>query len=158
VIVVVVIAVVLLAGGGGSAKNASTSTSGATTTNAGKTSTAAHHSKSSRTSGSAAHAANPAETIVTVLNGTEKAGLAHQISGQLQQHGYSQAAALSGSPPGANQVTVVQYAAGHQADAEGVAHTLGVTHVQPLESAVATLAGTAKVVVIVGADEAAKLP
>lgn len=153
----VVIAVVLLAGGGGSAKKVSTSTSGATT-NAGKTSTAVHHSKSSRTSGSAAHAANPAETIVTVLNGTEKAGLAHQISGQLQQHGYAQAAALSGSPPGANQVTVVQYAAGHQADAEGVAHTLGVTHVQPLESAVATLAGTAKVVVIVGADEAAKLP
>jgi len=101
---------------------------------------------------------NPAETIVTVLNGTEKPRLAHRISGQLQQSGYSQANALSGHPGGANATTVVEYASGHQADAEGVARSLSVKQVQPLESAVAPLAGPAKVVVIVGADTAAKVP
>ena len=44
-------------------------------------------------------------------------------------------------------MTVVEYAVGHQADAEGVAHALSVGHVQPMEQAVATLAGAAKVVV-----------
>lgn len=95
---------------------------------------------------------------MTVLNGTEKAGLAHQISGQLQQRGYSQAAALSGRPAGTNQATIVQYASGHRADAEGVARTLSVTQVQPLEATVASLAGSAKVVVIVGADKATAAP
>lgn len=155
VIVVVVVVVVLLSRGGSGAKSAATS---ASTSGAGKTHSTTVHKSSSKSAGSAGHAANPAETVVTVLNGTEKAGLAHLISGQLQQRGYSQAAALSGSPPGANQVTVVQYAGGHQADAEGVARTLAIAHVQPLESAVAALAGSAKVVVVVGADEAAKLP
>ncbi len=49
---------------------------------------------------------------------------------------------------------MVEYASGHQADAEGVARSLSVTQVQPMESAVAALAGSAKVVVIVGADKA----
>jgi hypothetical protein len=93
-----------------------------------------------------------------VLNGTEKAGLAHHVSAELQQRGYSQAAALSGTPPGSNQVSAVQYASGHQADAEGVAHALGITQVQPLEGTVEALAGSAKVVVIVGADKAATVP
>jgi NAD(P)H-hydrate repair Nnr-like enzyme with NAD(P)H-hydrate dehydratase domain len=99
-----------------------------------------------------------ADTAISVLNGTETAGLAHRVSGSLQQRGYSQAAALAGRPAGANQVTVVQYASGHQPEAEAVAHTLGVQTVQPLESAVSALAGTAKVVVIVGADKAAAGP
>jgi len=44
------------------------------------------------------------------------------------------------------------------AEAEGVAHSLDVSQVQPLEPAVATLAGSASVVVIVGADKAATVP
>ncbi|MHB8242626.1 MAG: LytR C-terminal domain-containing protein, partial [Solirubrobacteraceae bacterium] len=155
VIAVVAIAVVVLSsGGGGSPSKGSSSTTGSSTVGTGKTTTTAHH-KATKTS---AHAANPAETIVAVLNGTERAGLAHQVSGQLQQGGYSQAEALSGRPAGTNQATVVQYASGHRGDAEGVARTLGVTQVQPLESAVASLAGSAKVVVIVGADKAAAAP
>jgi hypothetical protein len=93
-----------------------------------------------------------------VLNGTETTGLAHRISGVLQQRGYSQATALSGHPPGANQVTVVEYASGHQADAEGVARSVGASKVQAMEGGVASLAGSAKVVVIVGADKAAASP
>ena len=95
---------------------------------------------------------------MAVLNGTETEGLAHKISGNLRQSGYTQATALGGHPPGANQVTVVEYARGHQADAEGVARSLGVTQVQPIEPSTASLSGSATVVVIVGLDKAATVP
>jgi hypothetical protein len=101
---------------------------------------------------------DPAETTVTVLNGTETTGLAHHVSEELQQTGFSQATALNGRPPGTNQVTVVEYASGHQAEAGGVAHSLSVAHVEPMESSVAALAGSASVVVIVGQDKAASSP
>ena len=99
--------------------------------------------------------ANAAEMSVAVLNGTETTGLAHRIAGELQQIGYSQAGALSGHPAGANQQSIVEYAPGHQADAQSVAHAVSVTQVQPLEPAAAALAGSSNVVVIVGADKAA---
>jgi hypothetical protein len=89
-----------------------------------------------------------------VLNGTETTGLAHRVSSELQQGGYSQATALNGRPPGTNQHSVVQYTSGHRGEAEAVAHSLGVSQVQPIESAVTALAGSANVVVIVGADKA----
>jgi hypothetical protein len=95
---------------------------------------------------------------VAVLNGTGTAGLAHRVAGELQQSGYSQATPLGGSPPGANQVTVVEYASGHQRDAEGVARSLGVGQAQPMEASVASLSGSATVVVIVGLDKAATVP
>ncbi len=65
---------------------------------------------------------------------------------------------MNGRPPGANQVTVVQYTAGHKADAEGVARSIAVTTVQPMESSTAALAGPASVAVIVGLDKAADAP
>jgi len=98
-------------------------------------------------------AVSPAETSVAVFNATEAEGLAHRTASTLQQNGYSQATALSGKPPGSNQVSVVEYASGHQAEAEGVARSISVTHVLPIEAAVTALAGQANVVVIVGADK-----
>jgi hypothetical protein len=95
---------------------------------------------------------------VAVLNGTETNGLAHQVSGTLQQSGYTQAVALSGRPPGANQVTVVEYTPGHRSAAEGVARSLAVTTVQPIESSTAALSGSASVAVVVGLDKAATVP
>jgi hypothetical protein len=53
---------------------------------------------------------------------------------------------------------VVEYSSGHQADAQGVARTLGVTQVQPIEPSTASLGGSAPVVVIVGLDKAATGP
>jgi hypothetical protein len=150
----VVLAVSAL-GGGSSGKTGSTATrsSGSTsTTSTGHKRTAAHAPKTS------GHVVSAAATAISVLNGTETAGLAHHVSASLQQRGYSQAAALAGRPPGASQVTVVQYASGHRPEAEAVAHTLGVQTVQPLEPAVSALAGTAKVVVVVGADKATTGP
>jgi hypothetical protein len=93
-----------------------------------------------------------------VLNATEAEGLAHRTASALQQSGYSQATALDGKPPGSGQVSVVEYVSGHQAEAEGVARSVAVTHVEPIEAAVTALAGSANVVVIVGADKAASSP
>ena len=89
-----------------------------------------------------------------VLNATSTTGLAHRTAGELQKSGYSQATALAGRPSATNQSTVVQYASGHQADAQAVAHTISVNQVHPLESSIGALAPGASVVVIVGADRA----
>ena len=100
----------------------------------------------------------PAETSVTVLNATEATGLAHRTAIELQQGGYSQAVAQNGTPPGSSQVSVVEFASGHQAEAENVAHSLGVGHVLPVEAGVTALAAGASVVVIVGQDRVSKSP
>jgi hypothetical protein len=97
---------------------------------------------------------NPAETSVAVLNATEAEGLARRTAAQLQQGGFTKAAAAYGKPPGTGQVSVVEYTGGHRAEAEAVAHSVSVTHVLPIEAAVTALSGSANVVVIVGADKA----
>ena len=151
VVILALVLVLATRGGGGSSedKTATNASQGTSETRTG--STTATTKKASKPS---AKATPPAETAVTVLNGTESVGLARRFSTVLQQNGYSQAAAAYGRPPGANEATVVEYVSGHQADAEGVAHSLAVSHVQPIEQAVAALAGSAKVVVIVGTDKA----
>jgi hypothetical protein len=144
--VAIVLAVTSL---GGSKSHGAATTAASTSSTTSTTKHAKVHHKAP-----AAAPANAAEIQVAVLNGTETTGLAHRVSSELQQAGYSQAGALNGSPPGA-KVTTVEYAAGHQGDAESVAHSLAVTHVQPLEASAAALAGSAGVVVIVGADKTA---
>jgi hypothetical protein len=119
----------------------------------------AHGHKSASSAAKAAPAVvNPAEINVVVLNGTEVTGAAHRISAELGQSGYTRATPLDGRPPGANQVSVVQYVSGHQAEAQAVARTLGVALAAPIEPAVASLAGPATVVVIVGLDKATTAP
>jgi hypothetical protein len=103
-------------------------------------------------------ASNPSETAVVVLNGTGTPELAHHLAADLQQGGYTLAAASTGVPPGGTHATtMVQYAHGHRADAKAVAKALNVTQVQPIESAVASLAGSATVVVLAGTDQASQL-
>ena len=147
--VALVLALTSLNGSSGSpatSSNAASGTAGTTTT--------AKHIKHTHTAAKPTVPANAGETPVAVLNGTETTGLAHRISGQLQQLGYSQAAPLSGHPPGATQSTVVEYASGHRSDAESVARVLGVSNVQAMEAAITPLAGSANVAVVVGADKA----
>ena len=107
--------------------------------------------------GTPAKAANPADTSVVVLNGTSTQGLAHHLAADLQQSGYTLAAAASAVPPGTHPSTVVEYARGHRADAQAIAKTLNVTQVQAAEAATASLAGAANVIVLAGADQAALL-
>ncbi len=145
--VAVLVGVLLSVGGGSSNSN--------------KASTTASHRTSGRHGRSKHHAhasggavAGPGETQVVVLNATTTTGLAHRISGNLQQSGYTQAAALDAQPAG-RSTSVVQYAEGHKPEAEHVAQTLGIGETAPLESALAGQVGSATVVVIAGADQAA---
>jgi hypothetical protein len=152
-----VLAVILTSGGGGRSNSKSAAAAASTTGVHTSRTHAKSHTRhvSTETSSSAA---SRAETNVAVLNGTETSNLAHSISNNLHQSGYTRATPLNGRPPGANQVTVVEYTSGHQADAQGVARSLSVTRVQPVESGAAALAGSASVVVIVGLDKAATVP
>jgi hypothetical protein len=152
---VVVGAVTALGGSSGHKGTTSTATTTATHTTA---SNPAHRHKTASKPATKTPALSPADTNVAVLNATETEGLAHRTANELQQNGYSQAAALNGKPPGSGQVSIVEYASGHQAEAEGVAHSDKVTHVQPMEAAVAALANSAPVVLIVGADKATQSP
>jgi LytR cell envelope-related transcriptional attenuator len=154
VLAILALVLVLATKGGSSPSKGTTSNSAGTGTSTHTTTSAGHHKPAPKGSAKQVKATPPAETSVVVLNGTEQTGLAHLVSSQLQQSGYSQATALDGRPPGANEATVVEYAGGHQADASGVAKSLSVSHVEPMEQAVAVLAGSAKVVVVVGTDKA----
>jgi hypothetical protein len=154
-IVVAAAAAVALTSLGGSSGGKAVTAASTTKTHGGATRAKAHAHKPASKPALSTPAVSPAETPVAVLNDTETAGLAHRTAGELQQNGYSQAAALNGRPPGSGQVSVVEYTSGHRAEAEGVARSVGVTHVQPIEAAVTALAGSATVVVIVGEDKAA---
>jgi hypothetical protein len=144
-VLVLVFAVSALKGGGGSTPPTTRSSS----------SSEAHTTSSHRTP--SAVASNPSETSVVVLNGTGTPNLAHHLASDLQQGGYTLAAASAGVPPGTHATTVVQYTHGHRADAKAVAKALNVTQVQPIESTIASLAGSASVVVLAGADQASQL-
>jgi LytR cell envelope-related transcriptional attenuator len=161
IVVVAVILVVVLSGGGSKGASLTASKSSTSAAADGSKTTANDRAKTSSTSASPsgdAAAVNPAETNVVVLNGTGTTGLAHRVSGELSQHGFTRASALNGRPPGANEVTVVEYASGHKTEAQSVAQALGVSQAQPIEGTVASLAGSASVVVIVGLDKAATSP
>jgi hypothetical protein len=149
-----VVAVVLAVGSFGSSSGTSPTTPTTTVAPA-----RAHHTHTSTTattrpSETSAPVVSPAEAQVVVLNGTSTPNLAHRLSASLQQSGYSQAAPLSGTPPGSHQTTIVEYSSGHRAEAAQVAQALGVTQVQPMEAAVSPLAGSSTVVVIAGLDKA----
>jgi hypothetical protein len=142
-VLVLVLAVSVLKGGGSTPTATSSSSSEASVTGSHKASSAA--------------ASKPSETAVVVLNGTGTPNLAHHLAADLQQGGYTLAAASAGVPPGTHATTVVQYTHGHRADAKAVAKALNVTQVQAIESTIASLVGSATVVVLAGADQASQL-
>jgi hypothetical protein len=153
----IVIVVALLAIFVASALKGGSSTPAATRTTAGGRAGTTATRTGGHSRGHRVAAASPSSTSVVVLNGTATAGLAHHLASDLQQSGYSRALALAAVPPGTHQTTVVEYASGHHADADGVARTLNVTHVEPMDSTIAGMAGAATVVVLAGADQAALL-
>jgi hypothetical protein len=146
--------VVSLVGSGSSAKSPSVASSASTSAAHAHHGSSASHSGSAHPSEPSTPTVSPAETQVAVLNGTTAEGLAHRLAANLQQTGYSQATALSGTPPGSHQTTVVEYSTGHHAEAAQVAQALGVSRVQPIEAAVSPLVGASTVVVIAGLDKA----
>jgi LytR cell envelope-related transcriptional attenuator len=156
VVVAAVVVVALTVLGGSSPSKAPTST--VATLNHSAAAPAKRTHKASSAHPAKASTVSPAETTVAVLNATEAEGLAHRTASELQQGGYSQATALNGKPPGSGQVSIIEYASGHQAEAEGVARSAGVSHVQPMEAAVAALVNSASVALIVGADKVTQSP
>jgi len=155
--VVALILFLLLRHTGGSSHSAGV-TSAASSAAGQSSGGAAGSSAARRHAGGGGTATSSAQMHVVVLNGTTTTGLAHHVSGQLRQSGFSRASALNGHPPGANQVTVIEYAGGHRADAARVARALGVAQPQPMEGTVASLSGSATVAVIVGLDRASTVP
>jgi hypothetical protein len=151
VVVLLVIFAVSALKGGSSSPSASQSPAASETTGSARSSTTTH------TTSHHVAATNPAQTPVVVLNGTSTAGLAHHLASDLQQSGYTRALASGAVPQGTHQTTVVEYSGGHRADAQGVARKLNVTQVQPMDTTIAGLAGSATVVVLAGADQAALL-
>ena len=152
---VVAVVLVLSLHGGGKSSGQGSPNAGGGVAKTGSTTAAKAHKQSSSHQGESSVAGSPASTAVVVLNGTSTNGLAHSLANDLQQGGYSQADAMDGTPPGSHATTVVEYTSGHRADAQGVASALSVTRVQPIEAAVASLAGSATVVVVAGEDKAA---
>ncbi len=100
--------------------------------------------------------AGPAALHVAVLNSTEVTGLAHHLAATLQEHGFSQAQALSAHPPGTYTASVVEYAPGYAGEAEGVARALGMeaSALRPMEAATQPLTPGASVVVVAGSEAA----
>jgi hypothetical protein len=160
IVAVAVIVAIVVSLGGSSKGGAPTTTNASGSESPGATSTSTTHKTSSTGSSSSTGSggANAAATNVVVLNGTGTTGLAHRVSAELRQQGYAKATPLGGTPPGTNQVTVVEYASGHQAEAQSVARSLGVSAPQPMEGTVSSLAGSGTVVVIVGLDKASTSP
>jgi hypothetical protein len=151
---IAVLVVALTSLGGGSSRGHGSTATGTTSTGATAKGSGATGGHATTHGEASAPAASPAETHVVVLNGTSTPELAHKLSANLQQSGYSRSQPLDGTPPGSHTATVVEYASGHRADATHVAQALEVTRIQPMEASVLSLAGSATVVVIAGLDKA----
>jgi hypothetical protein len=111
----------------------------------GHTSTAARH----RTA-----AVAPSKITVAVLNGTSISGLAATIGDRVEADGFTKGTISNASLTGGQRATsVVMYAPGHHSDAVRVAHRLGISQVDPVDSNSRQIAGDATVVVLVGSDK-----
>lgn len=95
-------------------------------------------------------AAAPAGINVTVLNGTSQAGLGGQVGHDVKQSGFRLDSVAKSSKP--YQQTVVMFSPGQKKPATKVAHDLGVTPIQPIDSQTRSEAPNADVVVIAGVD------
>jgi hypothetical protein len=81
--------------------------------------------------------ATPGEVHIRVLNGTNRAGLAHDVAVQLRRRGFRLAGV--GNNPRRAAVTTVEHPAGALAAAEAVAEQLSAAQVQAVSVKVVTL-------------------
>ncbi|MGI8557155.1 MAG: LytR C-terminal domain-containing protein, partial [Solirubrobacteraceae bacterium] len=138
VLLVVLVATQLFGGGGSSGSKANTviATGGA------------------GTGGATTGAALPQSSVtVAVLNGTRTAGLAGKVADTLVKGGYHRGA-VGNAPTQAHTTTLVGYARGGKAAAQGVARAINIdpAAVTALDPATAARAPGAQVVVTVGSD------
>jgi hypothetical protein len=95
----------------------------------------------------------PGNVTVAVLNGTTVAGLAAALSDQIAAAGFKKGTINDYSDKQLAE-SVVQYAPGHQAEANPVSRRLGLSRREPVTANSRALAGDATVIVIAGVDKA----
>jgi hypothetical protein len=100
-----------------------------------------------------AAAVKAGNVTVSVLNGTTVPGLAAALRDQIGAAGFRKGTIDVFSDQQLAE-SVVQYAPGHQAEAEAVGRIVGINQREPVTADSRALAGDATVIVIAGADKA----
>jgi hypothetical protein len=98
-------------------------------------------------------AVKPGSVTVAVLNGTTVPGLAAALSDRIAAAGFRKGTIDVFSDQQLAE-SVVQYAPGHQAEAQAVSRRVGISQLEPVTADGRALAGDATVIVIAGADKA----
>jgi hypothetical protein len=98
-------------------------------------------------------AVNPGSVTVAVLNGTTVPGLAATLSDQVGAAGFK-VGTITNFYDQQLAESVVQYAPGHQAEAQAVSRRVGIGQREPVNPSSRALAGDATVIVIAGSDKA----
>jgi LytR cell envelope-related transcriptional attenuator len=98
-------------------------------------------------------AVDPGDVTVAVLNGTTVPGLAATLRDQIAAAGFQKGTINDFSDQQLAE-SVVEYAPGHEAEAEAVSRRLGISQSAPVTENSRALAGDATVIVIAGADKA----
>jgi hypothetical protein len=152
--VVVVVAVVLLTGvlGGDSDSGTQPPSTVASSNQAGGSGS---KTTTSKKSSQPSAAPQPGTYTVAVLNGTTVPGLARGVANRLQNNKYK-IGNVTNAVTQDRSATLVEYAAGHRAEADSVAKAIDVRgdSIQPMSSGSKTIAGdAAAVVVTVGSDQ-----
>ena len=97
---------------------------------------------------------DPATVTVAVLNGTQVTGLAGTTGQKVSAAGFRLGNVATGAQDAPRAESVVLYKPGASRQARAVSRKLGISQIEPVDSASSALAGTATVVVVVGADRA----
>ncbi len=98
-------------------------------------------------------AVKPGNVTVAVLNGTTVPGLAAALRDQIAAAGFNKGTINNFSDQQLAD-SVVEYAPGHEAEAEAVSRTVGIDRRQPVTPGSRALGGDATVIVVAGADKA----
>jgi len=97
-------------------------------------------------------AVKPGNVTVAVLNGTTVPGLAAALRDQIAAAGFRKGM-INDFSDQQLAASVVQYAPGHQAEAQAVGRRFGISRREPVTADSRALAGDATVIVIAGADK-----
>jgi LytR cell envelope-related transcriptional attenuator len=96
---------------------------------------------------------DPSQVTVAVLNGTAVPGLAAQVGDTVDAAGFARGR-VDNAPDTTAAESVVLYTPGNEPAAAAVAKELDISQVGQVDAETEALAGTAQVVVVVGADQA----
>jgi LytR cell envelope-related transcriptional attenuator len=100
----------------------------------------------------AAKKIKPGEIEVAVLNGTSVPGLAATYGDKVEKKGFELGAVTNSDA--SFEKSVVMFKQGHKPEAKEVGKQLTITKLEPMNSEVAQVSGTANVSVVVGEDDA----